>query len=174
MVFLSVAVAVLAGLVLIDLVLSAAVIRRLRDTEQQLIEIMTPPETGMTPGEPMPDFVLPGGEFSRADLTGRPALVAFFSASCRHCPAQAERLAERADELADKGVAVVSVLSASDGAADDLSPLLRKAGRLVGENGAGELMRAFHAEHTPTFLMFDRAGLLLANGHGLDEVLGGK
>ncbi|GIE99577.1 peroxiredoxin family protein [Paractinoplanes rishiriensis] len=172
MVLLSVAVAILTVLVLIDLVLSAAVIRRLRDTERQLVEITTPPQTGMAPGEAMPDFTAEGGDFSRADLAGRAALVAFFSSGCRHCPAQAERLAERADDLAARGVTVVSVLGVGDD--DELSPLLRKAGRLVTEPGFGPLAGAFQVDSTPTLLMFDEAGVLVANGHGVDEVLGGR
>ena len=174
MAFLSVAVAVLTALVLIDLVLSGAVIRRLRDTEKQLVEITTPPETGMTPGEPMPDFVSSDGDLSRPNLVNIPTLLCFFSASCRHCPVQAERLAERADEIAGRGITVVSILAVSEGDADELTPLLQKAGRLISGTGSGELMSTFKAEATPTFLLFDQHGVLSANEHSIDEVLGGK
>jgi thiol-disulfide isomerase/thioredoxin len=171
---LSVAVAILAVLVLLDLVLSAVVIRRLRAAERQLIEITTPSETGLVPGESMPDFVSADGRLSRADLVGKPSLVGFFADNCRHCPPEAERLVERADEIADRGVAVVSVIGTSDDGSDDLIPLLRKAGRLVIEGGSGELKGAFRAGATPTLLMFDDAGVLVASSPRVDELLGGE
>ncbi|MDI6097440.1 TlpA disulfide reductase family protein [Actinoplanes sp. NEAU-A12] len=174
MVFLSVAVVILTALVLIDLVLTGAVIRQLRDTEKQLVEMNTPPDTGMAPGELMPEFVSPDSDLSRTDLAGKRTLVAFFSTGCRHCPAQAERLAERADEIAGRGITVVSVLGVSEGDTEELSPLLRKAGRLITENGSGEVAGAFRAFSTPTLLVFGEDGVLVANGHSLDEVLGGR
>jgi hypothetical protein len=127
----------------------------------------------MMPGEPMPDFAVPGADLTRAELTGRPTLIGFFSTSCKHCPAQAERLGERADEIAGSGTTLISVLNTAEGD-DTLSPALRKAGRLISETGPGGLASAFHAEATPTFLLFDEAGVLRAVGHGLDEVLAGR
>ncbi|MEV4282242.1 peroxiredoxin family protein [Actinoplanes xinjiangensis] len=174
MVFLSVAVAVLTALVLIDLVLTGAVIRRLRDTEKQIVEMNTPPDTGMAPGETLPEFTAPDGGLSRADLAGKRSLVAFFSAGCRHCPAQAERLAERADEIAGRGITVVSVLGVSEDAGEELAPLLRKAGSLIVEKGFGDVAAAFRTTSTPTLLVFGEDGVLVANGHSLDEVLGGE
>jgi hypothetical protein len=161
-------------LVLVDLVLSFAIIRRLRETETTLIEMTTPPASGMAPGEPMPEFVSQNGELSSADLAGEPVLLGFFSPSCRHCPAQAEQLAERADEITGKGVRVVSVLTVADGAPDDLSPTLRKAGTLITESDPGVLMAAFGAEATPSLLMFGDDGRLLAKGHAVDEVLASR
>jgi hypothetical protein len=174
MVLLSVALAILAVLVLVDLVLSAGVIRRLRAAERKLIEISTPPETALALGESMPDFVSADGRLTRADLVGKPSLVAFFSDNCHLCPPQAERLVERADEIANQGVAVVSVMGTSDDGSDDLIPLLRKAGRLVIEGGSGELKGAFRAGPPPALLMFDDAGVLVATSRRVDEVLGGE
>ncbi|GAA0445634.1 hypothetical protein Aca07nite_03480 [Actinoplanes capillaceus] len=174
MALLSVAVAVLTALVLLDLILTGAVIRRLRETEKRLIEITTPPDTGMRPGDPMPEFTSPDGGLSRADLAGTQALIGFFSAGCHHCPAQADRLAARADDLAAMGITVVSVLTVTAGDTDELSPRLEKAGRLIVETGTSDMMNAFQAEATPTFLLFDDAGVLLNREHGLDDVLGGK
>ncbi|MFC7533002.1 peroxiredoxin family protein [Actinoplanes sp. GCM10030250] len=174
MAFLSVAVAILTALVLVDLVLTGAVIRRLRDTEKQIVEMNTPPDTGMTPGERLPAFASPDGELTGADLAGKRSLVTFFSAGCRHCPAQAERLAEMADDIAGRGFTVVSVLGVAEGEDEQLSPLLRKAGPLIVENNFGEVAGAFRVTSTPTVLVFGEDGVLVANGHDLDEVLGGR
>jgi hypothetical protein len=171
---LSVAVIVLAVLVLIDLVLSAAIIRRLRETEAKITEMNTPPESGIMLGEPMPEFETHDGELTHANLAGAPALIGFFSAGCRHCPTQAERLADRAAEIAATGVRVVSVLTSGDEATEDLSPMLRKAGTLIAEPDSATMMTAFREGATPTFLMFGGDGRLLARGHELGAVLDGK
>ncbi|MDG4828968.1 redoxin domain-containing protein [Solwaraspora sp. WMMD1047] len=174
MALLSVAVIVLTVLVLIDLVLSAAIIRRLRETEAKITEMNTPPESGIMLGEPMPEFETDGGELTHADLAGGPALVGFFSAGCRHCPTQAERLADRAPEITGTGVRVVSVLTSGDGATEDLAPTLRKAGTVIVEPDSAAMMATFREGATPTFLMFGGDGRLLARGHDLGAVLDGK
>lgn len=170
MLYLSIAVALLAALVLVDLVLSAAVIRRLRETEAKLIEMTTPSASGLPVGAAMPEFVSPDGQVSSADLAGSPALIGFFSAGCRHCPAQAEALADRAAEIGGAGVRVVSFLTVGDGAADELAPMLSKAGLLVTEGDTSAAMTTFQVQGTPAFVMFGADGRLVARGHELSEV----
>jgi cytochrome oxidase Cu insertion factor (SCO1/SenC/PrrC family) len=172
MAILSVIVAVLTALVLVDLVLSAAIIRRLRETEATLIDLRTPPDTGLPVGATIPDFSTGDDGLSRDDLAGGPALVAFFSTGCSHCPAQAARLASRADELTGDGTRVVSVLTVSEGRADNLSPVLEKTGTLVTESDPGYLTAVFGETATPSFLLFDADGRLTRRGHELSDVLG--
>jgi hypothetical protein len=172
MALLSVIVAVLTVLVFVNLVLSAAIIRRLRETETTLIELRTPPETGMPIGSRMPEFRSANGELNRGDLAGEPAVIAFFSTGCSHCPAQAEQLAARADEVAGTGTRVVSVLAVAEGTTDDLTPTLRKAGLLLTESGPDGLMATFGETATPSFLLFDAEGQLTRKGHQLSDVLG--
>lgn len=174
MVLLSAAVVVLAVLLLVDLVLTFAIIRRLRETETKLIEMNTPPEAGLPVGARMPDFAAADGTLSSAELAGGPALIGFFSAGCRHCPAQAEHLADRAEDLNTQGVRVVSVLSVGDGATDELSPTLRKAGHLITESEPSAVAVRFQEAATPSFLLFGDDGRLLSRGHDLGEVLGSR
>ncbi|MEO3746636.1 TlpA disulfide reductase family protein [Plantactinospora sp. B5E13] len=171
MLLLSVVVAALAALVLVDLVLSAAIIRRLRETEAKLLEMTTPPASGLPIGAALPEFASPDGQVSRADVAGNPVLVGFFSSSCRHCPAQAEQLADRAEELATTGVRVVSVLTTGEGQTDELAPTLGKAGLVVTEDSPSTLMATFQVQGTPSFVMFGADGRLSARGHDLGEVL---
>lgn len=171
MLFLSIAVAVLAALVLVDLVLTGAIVRRLRETEAKLIEMTTPPASGLSLGAAMPEFASPDGQVSSADLAGGPVLIGFFSAGCRHCPAQAEALADRAEQIRARGVRVVSFLSVGEDASDELAPLLRKAGLLVTGGDQNALMTTFEVQGTPAFLSFGADGRLAMRGHELTEVL---
>ncbi|MFI6780636.1 TlpA family protein disulfide reductase [Micromonospora sp. NPDC050276] len=174
MLFLSTAVAILAALVLVDLALSAAVIRRLRETEAKIVEMTSPPASGLSVGAPLPEFVSPDGQVSSADLTGSPALIGFFSAGCRHCPAQAEKLADRAEEFGGAGVRVISFLTVGEGMTDELGPTLRKAGLLVMDDSPSAVMAAFQVQGTPSFVLFGADGRLAARGHDLSEVLGSR
>jgi peroxiredoxin len=171
MAFLAVAVAALAALVLVDLVLSAAIIRRLRETEERLDGLDAAAMPGLMVGESMPEFVAPDGTVSRADLVGGRALVGFFAAGCRHCPAQARKLADRAGQLAASGIRLVSVVTVPEGEADELTATLQGAGPLVVESGSGTVMAAFHELATPSFLLFDVDGRLLVRGHDVDALL---
>lgn len=174
MLILAVAVATLAALVLVDLVLSAAIIRRLRETEAKLIEMTTPPTSGLPIGATMPEFASPDGQVSSTDIAGGPVLIGFFSAGCRHCPAQAEVLADRAEEIASEGVRVVSVLTVGEGMTDELAPTLTKAGPLIVEGDQGTVTAAFQVQGTPSFVMFGADGRLVAQGHDLSEVLSSR
>ncbi|MGC4836034.1 TlpA disulfide reductase family protein [Micromonospora vinacea] len=174
MLFLSTAVGILAALVLVDLALSAAVIRRLRETEAKLIEMNSPPASGLSVGATLPEFVSPDGQVSSADLAGSPTLIGFFSAGCRHCPTQAEKLADRAEEFGGTGVRVVSFLTVGEGMTDELGPTLRKAGLLVMDDSPSAVMAAFQVQGTPSFVLFGADGRLAARGHDLGEVLGSR
>jgi AhpC/TSA family len=171
MALLAAAVAALAALVLIDLVLSAAIIRRLRGTEERIDELTAPPVSGLMVGENMPEFVTPDGGLTRADLAGEQALIAFFATGCRHCPGQARQLADRAPRLAGAGIRVLSVVTVAPGDVDELTATLHEAGRVVTETGSATMMGAFHEQATPSFLLFGVAGHLLARGHDLDALL---
>jgi len=169
---LTAAVVVLTVLVLVDLLLSAAIIRRLRDTEAQLADALPSTRPGLPTGTPLPDFSSADGSFNRSDVAGTPVLLGFFSTGCRYCPAQAEQLAHRAAEVAGWGIRVVNVLTViEEDAPDDLTPVLEKSGTVVTEHGPGGLMASFTVAGTPTFLLYDRHGTLLGNGHTVDEAL---
>jgi thioredoxin-related protein len=169
---LTAAVVVLTVLVLVDLLLSAAIIRRLRDTEAQLADALPSTQPGLRTGTPMPDFSSADGSLTRADVAGTPVLLGFFSTGCRYCPAQAEQLAHRASEIAGQGIRVVNVLTVVDeDMPDDLTPVLEKSGTVVTEHGPGGLMAAFSVSGTPTFLLYDGNGTLLGNGHTIDAAL---
>ena len=84
-------------------------------------------------------------------------------------PPRDRQLAHRAAEIAGQGIRVVNVLTVIDeDAPDDLTPVLEKSGTVVTEHGPGGLMAAFSVSGTPTFLLYDRRGTLLGNGHDVD------
>jgi hypothetical protein len=172
LVLLTVAVVALTVFVLIDLLLTAAVIRRLRETEARLAELTPTTRPGVMTGTSMPDFSAAEDTFTRAGVIGAPLLLAFFATGCRYCPTQAEQLAHRSAEITGQGIRTVSVLTViDDDAPDDLTPILEKSGTVVTEHGPGGLMATFSVTGTPTFLLYDRNGTLLGSGNALEEAM---
>ena len=135
------AVIVLTALVVVDLVLSGAIIRRLRETEARLDE--------MTGGSaPVPSWLVAPrapcrGRLRQSDLLGTSTIIGFFSTGCRYCAPQAEALLQKSEILEQDGVRVISVLALSEDQEDELTPTLDKAGRLVTQPWPGSLKETF-------------------------------
>jgi hypothetical protein len=168
------ALAGLAILVVLNLILTTAMIRRLRDIEQRQLDAARPPD-GWELGSPLPIEALTERAdltgLTAADLTGAPVLFGFFSTTCRYCPDEARRLADRSARLAADGVRVVSVVSTLDGKAapPELAELLDGTGRVVVEPEPGTLGPLLRVAGTPSYLYFDGSGRLAGKGISVDE-----
>ncbi len=133
------------------------------------------PSTMMTLGTPAPAFDLlepaSGRTVASADFTGQPLLVAFI---CNHCPYVIHIqtvFAALANELTDRGMAVVAI-SANDAAGypqdgpDKMATLARQYAYqfpyLFDESQA--VAQAYEAACTPDFYLFDAAHTLVYRG----------
>ena len=174
---LSVAVVVLAVLVLLDLALTAAVIRRLRVLGER------PSVPGFDVGGPpvgaeVPAFevtAVDGGSLTREVFSGRRSLVAFYSTNCQGCQAQAPEFAVEAGKLAAEGVQVLPVLMVKGSDQDEpgrdgLRELLAGTGRLV-VDGEGALASAFAIHATPSYFAIGPDGRVTGKGLRVAETL---
>ena len=159
-------VAVLAVIVIGNVLLTAAVLRRLAAHERKLAALgggfMVP--NGLGPGEPLPAFITETTSGQRVDeshLFPGPAAVAFFSAHCEACLAHApefEALVRR------DGIAALAVLTGEGGTAE---PLLAALGSLtvVREREAGgALTRSFKVDTYPTYFALEGGHVVAAAG----------
>lgn len=177
MAMLTAAVILLSVLVVLDLTLSAAVIRRMRVYESA--RTAPPDRGGLADGTVVPEFsgaTADGGTFGSADLAGSRTLLGFFATSCTHCVAAAPALAERAEQLAAEGVGVVPVLTldevgVAEDVAADMHTALVKAGVLVTEPRPGPVATAFRVKATPSYVLVGADGRVLASGYSVDECL---
>ncbi|WP_034260896.1 TlpA family protein disulfide reductase [Actinospica robiniae] len=177
MAILTAAVILLSILVILDLVLSAAVIRRMRVYESA--RNAPPDRGGLADGAPVPEFATTtadGAEFATASLAGARTLLGFFATSCTHCVAAAPALADRAGRLAAEGVEVVPVLTmdevgALDGVAESMRADLAKAGTLITEPRPGPVVSAFQIRATPSYVLVGPDGKVLTSGYTVDECL---
>jgi len=170
-------VTVLALLVVVNLLLTAAMIRRLRDLEQRQADAAAGPPGGLALGTPLPvDALTERADrtgLTAAELTGGPVLFGFFSTTCRYCPEEADRLAARAARLTAGGIRVISVVSTLDdkAGAPELSRVLDGAGRVIVEAEPGALLPLFEVVGTPSYLYFDGSGTLAGKGVSVDDAV---
>lgn len=164
------------ALVVLDLVLTFGVVRRLR-THAELIgkalENHEPaPKPMLAEGETAGDFTartVDGDAVSRSALTGR-TLIGFFAVGCSTCEVKMPEFTAKAKEYGrDRVLAVVQ--AAEDEAADYVSRLMPTA-RVVVEQFDGPVSRAFAVRGTPVIGVVDVGGRMLAGGFQADVVPG--
>jgi hypothetical protein len=170
---LSGAVIVLTAMVMLNLAVTVAVIRRLRELAGQPGESVN--HAGPEPGSRLPDFAaeaLDGTPVRSADLVGKRTVLAFFSTSCSACRAKAPDYAARAASLEDSGDVVITILQTAPG--DNPAAMiaaLERAGTLIVQPFPAPLMRTFMVRATPFFYLTDQAGRVASKGISMDAAL---
>ncbi|WP_086821704.1 TlpA disulfide reductase family protein [Allokutzneria sp. NRRL B-24872] len=163
-----IAVTVLGVLVLVDLVLTLGVVKRLR-THAALIE------QALSARDPLPPIMAPRGAtvapfeartvdgktFSLNDLAD-PTLVGFFSADCPACGENLPAFLDRARALGRD-----RVLAVTHGTTDEVSDLVAKlsaVASVVTEAPDGPLGRAFAVRGVPALCLVEPTGTVVASG----------
>ncbi len=168
-----VAAVVLVGAVsLLNLVLTTAIIRRMRVYEEEQSRLSGSPDPipyhllgGLLPGASLPSFAgtaADGREVTDGDLRGRRAVVAFLSTDCPGCLQQAPQLAAVETEILGADGVSVAVVVEGNQPADALTAALGPT-VLVYEPGdnSGPLTQAFEVKRFPTFFILDAAGTVV-------------
>jgi thiol-disulfide isomerase/thioredoxin len=175
---LSVAVVVLAAIVVLNLAVTVAVIRRLREQRNP------PPDAagddaamagGPDIGAHVPDFTATtdqGTPMSRADLPDR-TVIGFFSTSCSACTEDAPRFTAAAQALAENGVAALSVVQRKRGDdAEELVSALAPGGPVVVEPAPGPVLRGWRVSTTPAYFLVGPGGAVEGKSVVLADVTG--
>jgi peroxiredoxin len=131
-------------------------------------------------GSPLPDFSLPdvvtGKQVSQAAAAGPKGLLTMFI--CRHCPFVKhvqDQLASIGRDYAGRGVGIVAI-SANDesGFPEDRPEMLAEMSKELGFtfpylfDESQDVARAFDAQCTPDFFLYDAGGRLVYRGQ-LDD-----
>ncbi|MFB4284547.1 hypothetical protein ACBJ59_55405 [Nonomuraea sp. MTCD27] len=170
-------VGVLILLVLVDLLLTFGVIRRLREHTTRLATLrdgLEGPRPGLRPGAPVGAFpataTTRGATFSPAALRNGTGIVAFHSLGCHSCEEDVSALAGRMAEAAGRGWSGHAVLagSAGDVASDphvaELADRIGEAGEVIVEAFQGPLQTAFDVSVYPTYFVVE-GGRVAAVSH---------
>ena len=169
-------------LCLLDLVLTAGVVRRLREHSAHLEKLLagrTGPPGGelpvLAPGTavaPLSGVTVEGEPVSTADLGDR-ALVAFFSPSCAPCRLIMPQFVERARRFGgrERTLAVLNVTGDED--ASEYVRQLAPVARVVVERPDGAISEAMRVSAFPSVYLLDLTGdapVVLAGGTDLSVV----
>jgi hypothetical protein len=161
---LTAAVCVLTVFVLINLVVTAGLVRRLRE---QALSAPAYDAGGPAVGAPAPAVTATTADGRDVEVAaaGRPTLVAFFATSCTACSREAPGFAARTAEFRAQGLTVVTVLERRPG--DDDGPLaaaLEAVEHLVREDMPGPVLSAFEVAATPAFFLLAADGTVQSKG----------
>ncbi|WP_431927343.1 TlpA family protein disulfide reductase [Nonomuraea jabiensis] len=159
--YLIAAVVVVGLLCLVDLVLTLAVIRRLRVHTLRLAELAPTGAPMVQPGTTLGEFsatALGGETVSRAFFSG-PSVVAVFSTECSSCH---ERLPEFTSYLADtRPERVLVVVTGDPDGARQFTGELTSA-TVVVEPMGGPVSRALQVSRFPSFYLVDGDAVVVA------------
>lgn len=169
---LAAAVVVLAALVILNLLLTGAIIRRMRRETNMLQEMLKP--GGLAPGTAVPEFAAVdqnGNPLSRTDLAGRHTAFAFFSATCEPCLTEAPQWTERTRELASSGWDVVTVVRRTPGSERSLLwSLLPEHGRVIADDDPAPVHTAFNFSGNPAYTLVGPDGTVVRAGRQLEDL----
>lgn len=162
MIYLSMAIAVVGALCLVDLILTFGVIRRLREhtdlLNQRIGERAAAPgpimlEAGATVGD-FSATATDGVSVSRADLTGR-RLVGFFSPTCPACTENMPKYLAHARAHPGGRDAVLSVVVGAEEETAEMVRQLEPVSRVVRDVEQGEISKAFAVDGYPAYGILD-------------------
>ncbi|MFG2000327.1 TlpA family protein disulfide reductase [Spirillospora sp. NPDC048911] len=164
MAYLTAAVVLVGVLCVLNLTLTLAVIRRLREQGHGHAVSATPP-VALKPGSRPAAFTATttaGEQVSAADLTG---LVGFFSAGCEPCHAMLPHFAERAGAMGRADV--LAVIGGND---EELAAALAPVARVVVEDHDGPVAGAFQNSWTPAVYLLGPDHAVVATGGRLEDL----
>ncbi len=156
------AVVVLTVLVILNLLITFAVLRRLRIHEERLA---MPASGGAGDREQ-----LIGRRLPRFGASGAIRLVAFFSAGCAPCEEQAAEFARHPDA---ERVAILVPGSGADAERQRLLSALGDAPTVIEEPTGGALAEELGVRSFPQLLLLDKSGTIVAARHSLAALAAG-
>lgn len=171
MTYLPAAMIVVATLTTLNLILLAAVVRRLKYHQAALGALVPdqgPPTLGIKAGERAPQPVLPaedGDSDTSPTFAGRTTLIAFLSTSCSACKECLPALRQRLQQLSDDGDQAIAVVCGDGSEAERYAGSLRDVGRLVIEREfGGPVTSAFGVSFFPAYALIGPDGIVLQTG----------
>jgi hypothetical protein len=185
MTYLAVAVVGVGVLGLVNLWLTIAMARKLRDHGEHLARGGSRPRpiVGLQPGTQVPEFTVTtvtGATVSAEDLRGQRSLIAFFSPGCAPCHEQVPAFTAFVRTLPGGVARPLAVIcggghgaaQGQDAGADHLARQLADMAHVVREPSAGMVAAALAVSGFPSFILLDAGGRVEAGAHAVAGIAG--
>jgi peroxiredoxin len=160
-------VVLIGAISLINLSLTAAVIRRLR--QDQSARVKPPAVSGLAVGSLLPDLAataIDGSEVSVAKVGQDEAAFAFFSTNCSACGPSIPHFIEYVRSQSLRQSQVIAVIAGEREDAAHFVEQLDGVATTVIDSKEGDFARSFAVFAFPTFITSDSAGRVTASGAG--------
>ncbi|MFF5335749.1 TlpA family protein disulfide reductase [Streptomyces sp. NPDC013181] len=176
MIYLTAGLVLVGAVTVLNLLLTLAVIRRLRKHEEERRQNFVPLDSGPETGAPLPAFtaVTVGGEPVSAEaLTGRQAALTFLSTDCSACVTAVKDLPEFARRTGMDAAQMLVVIAGDTADARRMAEPLAGIATVVVEETGGPLSALYSIRATPTTVMTDPDGTVTYAQAGTNPVLEG-
>ncbi|GAA0941974.1 TlpA family protein disulfide reductase [Virgisporangium aurantiacum] len=166
--FLAAAVVLVGVLCIVDLLLTFAVLRRLREHTDQLGRLSgaggasTGVDRDRLMGRELPEFsatTVEGTAVSRESMTGEVELIGIFSPGCAPCHTQAPLFTEQAGRMA--AGKTLALVAGSGSETEDLVQILKGATHVVLAPETMTVIKGLGIGAFPTFLRLDPGGAIV-------------
>jgi len=156
--FVILALVVLAGLILLNLSLTMAIVRRLRHHTEKLAALETRGgvPSGLAVGATVPPFTattLAGDALSHEWLAGGATMVTFLSPHCQACRDKLPQLRSYCEQAVDRELRTLVVITGETEDAADMVTALQGATPLIVEPKDGQVATAFQIRGFPSFIV---------------------
>jgi peroxiredoxin len=174
MAYLAAAVVFVGLLCFLDLLLSLAIIRRLRQEQDQHgaaphgVQAVTLPAGTMAPE--FTAVTTTGAARTRDSLAGQRSVIAFFAASCDSCRTQLDDFADYARSMPGGAGQVLAVVSGDPGQARDIVQKLDGPVSIALESEDSPTAAAFSVWGFPSFYALDEDGRILSAGMSVSRL----
>ena len=164
--FLIAAVVLVGAIAVLNLLLTMAVIRRLRRNEEA--NAMPPMmDSGPKVGTPLPEFTatsVAGDTVDHEALAGKAGIVAFFSTTCSACKPAAPQLISHVENSKLTPGQVLVVINGEGDERAEFTEMFDGKAVVVTEGAMGALTTAFSINAFPSFVHYDDGGTV-TNSH---------
>ncbi|SEF94715.1 AhpC/TSA family protein [Thermomonospora echinospora] len=170
------AVSVLTLLVLMNLILTFGVVRKLRTYEAERVAARRGADEapGLPVGTEIPAFTATttaGVEVTAESLDGKLTLVGFFSTDCGACLQRVPSFIEAIRGRSAEGMRSLAVVIVGDKGPEPLLEALPDDIHLVMEKGAGDVEVAFQASAFPWFYLVGPDRTIRGDGYEVEQCL---
>jgi hypothetical protein len=166
--FLVAAIVLIGAIAALNLLLTVAMIRRLRETAVR--PVAPPPDLPELPaGSRVPAFhaeAVSGETVTNESLTGSAAIFAFLDTGCSSCKSSLPKLVAYADANGLKPGQVIAVVGDAEGDTAAYLSLLDGVATVIVEETLGPVARAFSIDGFPAFVLSDADGVVTRSGDG--------